>query len=703
MLTVKFHLIDKMCVPEELLASCEEMAKQTTKSAAKIVCIPARDRMVCIEKVKERLADFVQVDPEDMYVAGELHDEDFAVFEQIRTLDEPEAEFRFEAVVVVHKDLDITNLTQLKGLKSCHTGVGRNVGYKVPLTKLKNMGIIGKLNEPELSLRENELKAFSNLFSKACIVGKWSADEEINKIWKKRYSNLCAMCEEPEKCDYPDNYSGYEGALRCLAHNGGQVAWTKVIFVRRFFGLPVGVTTSKPTKENSDNFAYLCPDGTKVPVTSDTPCTWAARPWQGYMMNTAMAKTADELGKKIENLDVLGHKTHADWLKQILEIGDNDVAHETKPISPKKYLNKARYADVIEREYGPPVKTIKFCVVSEDELQKCQEFSKATFSRNVRPRFTCVQKKTVEDCMAAIKDDAADIITLDGGLVDKAQREYELKPVVAETYGPSGGSYYAVAVVRKNSQYQSFAELRGAKSCHTGVGRTAGYNAPLYTLVKLNLIAENNCPHPAALSEFFSGGSCLPGAKEPTHNLLKDNVDKLCSLCAGNKDNNDATTKCNFDSSEAYSGYTGAFRCLIEGGGDVAFVKHVTVPGNSDGKNLDKWAANLNSTDYELLCPQGGRAPVDQYKRCYLAHAPPHMVVTRKSKSDEDVEEIQNALLSASEMYTKRPDWFKMFGSFNGKKDLLFKDSATGLFSIHGESEVAKEYAKILSVVNKCK
>lgn len=41
------------------------------------------------------------------------------------------AEFRYEAVIVVHKDLPINSLDQLKGLKSCHTGVNRNVGYKV--------------------------------------------------------------------------------------------------------------------------------------------------------------------------------------------------------------------------------------------------------------------------------------------------------------------------------------------------------------------------------------------------------------------------------------------------------------------------------------------------------------------------------------------------------------------------------------------
>jgi len=52
-----------------------------------------------------------------------------------------------------------------------------------------------------------------------------------------RYSNLCALCEHPEACDYPDIYSGYEGALRCLTQNGGEIAWTKVYYVKKHFGV----------------------------------------------------------------------------------------------------------------------------------------------------------------------------------------------------------------------------------------------------------------------------------------------------------------------------------------------------------------------------------------------------------------------------------------------------------------------------------
>lgn len=76
------------------------------------------------------------------------------------------------------------------------------------------------------------------------------------------------------------------------------------------------------------------------------------------------------------------------------------------------------------------------------------------------------------------------------------------------------------------------------------------------------------------------------------YNLDSDTTEKLCSLCAGDLDKNNKSTKCNFDQSESYSGYTGAFRCLVEGGGDVAFVKHVTVPGNTGKLSTRKLTKN---------------------------------------------------------------------------------------------------------------
>lgn len=62
---------------------------------------------------------------------------------------------------------------------------------------------------------------------------------------------------------------------------------------------------------------------------------------------------------------------------------------------------------------------------------------------------------------------------------------------------------------------------------------------------------------------------------------------------------------CRRDASEDYYGHTGAFRCLVEGGGDVAFVKHTTVMENTGGKRREWWARNTLNDDFELLCPDG--------------------------------------------------------------------------------------------------
>ncbi|XP_036188445.1 serotransferrin isoform X2 [Myotis myotis] len=309
-----------------------------------------------------------------------------------------------------------------------------------------------------------------------------------------------------------------------------------------------------------------------------------------------------------------------------------------------------------------PDKNVQWCTISDQEFAKCLTFSMSMKKvlPEAGPVVLCVKKSSYLECIEAIAESKADAVTLDAGLVfDAGRAPFNLKPVVAEYYGSKENpqtSYYAVAVVKKGSGFQ-LNELRGKKSCHTGLGRSAGWNIPMGTLY-------SQLPDPQeslqkAASNFFAA-SCVPGADATA-------FPKLCQLCAGK-----GKDKCASSHHEPYSGYSGAFKCLMDGAGDVAFVKHLTV--------LEDLPHQADRDQYELLCRDNTRKPVDKYEECHLAAVPSHAVVARSAGGNEDL--IWELLNQAQEHYGRGTSGdFQLFSSSQGK-DLLFKDSAQGFLKI---------------------
>ncbi|CAJ0931413.1 unnamed protein product [Ranitomeya imitator] len=241
----------------------------------------------------------------------------------------------------------------------------------------------------------------------------------------------------------------------------------------------------------------------------------------------------------------------------------------------------------------------------------------------------------------------------------------------------AGTSYYAVAVVKKSSNF-TINTLKGARSCHTGYEKTSGWNVPVGYFIDSGRMSAVVCDIPKGVSDYFSK-SCVPGVDE-----LK--YPSLCDLCKGNSNNGN---QCGQDK---YQDYNGAFRCLVDEG-DVAFVKHSTVLDNSDdcisvikmhfGTNLpagrfgrraahapailqdggaqgEDGRTDTGTPDYQLLCRDGTRADVTEWKRCNLARVPAHAVVVRP---DVDGSLIYKMLHEGQQKYNSPSSSFQMFDS----------------------------------------
>lgn len=254
-----------------------------------------------------------------------------------------------------------------------------------------------------------------------------------------------------------------------------------------------------------------------------------------------------------------------------------------------------------------------------------------------------------------------------------------LVPVVTEYYGEKcetsaggGGHFesnelppvYGVAVVRRSSKSLFFGSLADRRSCHGHMYSPAGWVLP----VRHTLSTEHNnsapCEPNKVYSEVFWKG-CLPGGQG-----------NLCKVCMGGTEEA-ATKRCADNHNERYYGNMGALRCLVgdptgKSFGDVAFMEHHNLESNIERLNTSGWAEGWVTWDFELLCSDGSRAPLSQWKSCNLGAVPPNIVMTRPVLTAR----IYDLLMKSQDTTEARPDsGFHLFESQQyGESDLLFKD-----------------------------
>ncbi|CAL8115042.1 unnamed protein product [Orchesella dallaii] len=345
-----------------------------------------------------------------------------------------------------------------------------------------------------------------------------------------------------------------------------------------------------------------------------------------------------------------------------------------------------------------PVDRITLCVTSEPELLKCIKMRTALNAQLLKPEMSCHKAHSHINCMQLIKHGDADAAVFDAGDIYTAGLHFGLIPVMQEVYNTRDSKigepeYYAVAVAYQGDPDTELTYLKGKYSCHSGINHAAGWIIPMAYLISSGRMRNYGCDAVMAASQYFTK-SCVPGAlsNESSYGTEHNN---LCDLCRGQ-----SYSYCSRDASEDFYGFTGAFRCLVEGGGQVAFVKHTTIMEATDGKRRETWARNTLSGDYELLCRDGTRAPATDYERCNLGKVEANAVVVRPSRSEaneQKVNAIINLFLYAQQLYGRKYEddfSFAMFFSPAPYSDLIFQDAAQRLQIVPEEKRNYRDYLR---------
>ncbi|XP_019748408.1 transferrin-a isoform X2 [Hippocampus comes] len=615
---------------------CVAMAKK----APVFTCVKRSDSLGCITAIHEGIADAITLDGGDIYTAGlenyKLHPiiaEDYGAT----------SDTCYYAVAVVKKG-GAFGIRDLRGKRSCHTGLGKSAGWNIPIGTLIKLDVLkwGGIEDESIE------SAVGNFFSKSCAPGA------------EKGTSLCQACKGDCSRSHDEPYYDYGGAFQCLVEDAGDVAFVKHLTV--------------PDNMKAD-YELLCLDNTRAPIDNYKNCHLARVPAHAVVTRKD-PDLADLIWNSLNSLqgfDLFSSQAYAPAKNLLFK--DSTVKLVRLPANTNSFLYLgASYLGIV-RSLNKEViaagsNAITWCAVSLFETRKCDKWSVNSLVDG-ESKILCQTAPTVEECMKMIMSKEADAMAVDGGEVYTAG-QCGLVPAMVEQYdeakcsqsGVSASSYYAVAVVKRGSGV-TWDNLRGKRSCHTGFGRTAGWNIPMGKIHK----QTGDCD----FSKFFSSG-CAPGSPADS---------PFCSQCVGSGKAVDDKAKCRASAEEKYYGYAGAFRCLVEGAGDVAFIKHTIVAENSDG-NGAAWAANVVSSDYELICPNKGPVPISDFESCHLAVTPAHAVVTRP--------ESRNAVVTILQEQQSRfgkdgsdPN-FRMFESAP-EKNLLFKDSTKCLQKVPGTND----------------
>jgi len=227
-------------------------------------------------------ADIVSLDSGDLFSTSRLWDSVPVLAEDYSAVEGDEGGTSYHTVVAMNADecTDKTTLASLKGKKACGTGYRKTAGWRMPIGTLLKKKIMPLVDND--CLVNNDAESAAAFFEGMCAPGV-ALEENIGSntaIGDK----LCSSCKDPNAETFcvkgSEEYSGYEGALKCMIEDSGDVAFIKHTTMDDYPWTGSGKTAA--------NYKLLCPQGGCVPVTDYLACKWATVPSHAVVVNPAM-------------------------------------------------------------------------------------------------------------------------------------------------------------------------------------------------------------------------------------------------------------------------------------------------------------------------------------------------------------------------------------------------------------------------------
>ncbi|KAK6177967.1 hypothetical protein SNE40_012821 [Patella caerulea] len=637
-------------------------------------CVRGVDVFACMEMIEQDLADLMTLDAGQGYFGGRYHNMMPIVAENYNS-DVVEVP-KYYSVAVFKKTRPVS-ISTLRNRKICFPGIGTSAGWLYPISILLDENII------PVTECNAVVKSVTSFFGQLCLPGALSS---FYNPFGNNPTSVCHLCNGvgEERCSTSDPTGGYDGAFRCVAEGRGDLTFLRHDTVAQM--------TATGVANSPDDYGLLCPNGQTKAIDDYATCNW------GKISSHVVMTSAIRTGPVVQGYKDFILKA-AEWygpngiyndkfklfssdsIRRNLMFSDSTMS--LQDVGEKNYYDwvGANFTNILSNLNRCPLAMARWCVISLPEKEKCESMMMAFKAKDLRPELDCLLGGNTTNCMDMIQKGDADLMNLDAGDIYLAGRKYDLVPIAAEDYGDMSKSFKVVAVARKTDSYLTLFNMKGKRACHTGIGRGDGWVIPLNIYIETEQFLPTDCSIFENLGQLFVR-SCIPGALDKEYNPNQMPIN-LCEGCGAQ-----GYSKCMRNSVEQYYGASGAFRCLVERGGDVAFVRHLTIRDNTDGRNHAQWSRNRRSDDYELMCKDGRRISIDRYKECHLGSVPANAIVTASHKSDQQREIYWNLINFGQQFFSSDIDGdFHLFDSGMAYTDLLFTDAAVRFMKIYPDQQ----------------